>query len=202
MKHSQRGYSLVELSIVLAIVAVVIAGAVAGVQSILRSNNVVNTISDTNRSVNKMVAKLVRDPNYGNATMTVMTTNGMDVWDGKQISSGAGTATAVVTNAFGGRVFVAPLAADWQGVLASQALVYSLTGIPAAACADVVLGLEGLGVGVGVVNQLATGVAAAPVGITGTVVKQPGTSVNASSVASACNVASGQATISIAVPRS
>ena len=36
MKHSQRGYSLVELSIVLAIIAVVIAGAITGVQSILR----------------------------------------------------------------------------------------------------------------------------------------------------------------------
>ncbi|MEY4362909.1 MAG: hypothetical protein RLZZ24_261 [Pseudomonadota bacterium] len=44
MKHSQRGYSLVELSIVLAIIAVVIAGAVTGVQSILRTNNTNKTV--------------------------------------------------------------------------------------------------------------------------------------------------------------
>lgn len=139
MKKSQRGYSLIELSIVLAIIAVIIAGAVSGVQAILRSNNVINTVSDTNKSVNRIISKLVRDSSYANATMLVMTSPGMDVWDAKQVKSG-GTATAAVSNAFGGRVFVAPLAADSNGTLSGQGFVYTLTGIPAAACTDVVLG--------------------------------------------------------------
>jgi prepilin-type N-terminal cleavage/methylation domain-containing protein len=202
MKHSQRGYSLVELSIVLAIVAVVIAGAIAGVQSILRANNVVNTISDTNRSVNKIVSKLVRDSSYANATMVVMTTNGMDVWDTKQLGANPGTVNAVVTNAFGGRVYVAPLGADAMGLTANQAFVYSLSGIPAAACSDVVLGLEGLGVGVSVTNQLATAVAAPPTALGPNLVKQPNVPVAANLVANACNANTGQTTISLLVPRS
>ena len=42
-KSSQRGYSLIELSIALAIVGVVIAGSIVGVQAILTSNNVNKT---------------------------------------------------------------------------------------------------------------------------------------------------------------
>ena len=58
MKHSsQRGYSLVELSIVLAIIAVVIAGAITGVQSILRSNNVVKVIASTNKAASSITSK-------------------------------------------------------------------------------------------------------------------------------------------------
>lgn len=147
MKHSQRGYSLIELSIVLAIVAVIIAGAVSGVQAILRSNNVVNTISDANKSVNRIISKLVRDNTYENATMQVMTSAGMDVWDAKFVANG-GTANATVSNAFGGRIFLSPLNANSNGILTGQGFVYTLTGIPAAACTDVVLGLDGLGVAI------------------------------------------------------
>ena len=201
MKHSQRGYSLIELSIVLAIVAVIIAGAVSGVQAILRSNNVVNTISDSNKSVNRIISKLVRDNTYANATIQVMTSPGMDVWDSKYVANG-GTATATISNSFGGRVFVAPLGADSNGILSGQGFIYTLTGIPAAACTDVVLGLDGLGVGIAVMNELSTAAAIKTDLTGGTTVKRPGTPLSSNTVATACNVATGQASISVLVARS
>ena len=81
MKHSQRGYSLIELSIVLAIIAVVIAGSIAGVQSILRANNVNKTIAETNQAVTAIVAKFIRDTSYTDATNANLAKLGSGICD-------------------------------------------------------------------------------------------------------------------------
>ena len=204
MKHSQRGYSLIELSIVLAIIAVVIAGAITGVQSILRSNNVVRVISTTNKAVGAITAKLVRDANYANATLPVLTNAGMEIWDAKDITN-AGAAGARVGNPFGGQIWVAPLAADAQGVTANNGYVYTITGIPVAACADVALGLDTLATAVSIQNQLSTAVNAAPTALGATVVKSPGTAMTSAGVAPGCVPAAGNTgsvSISLLIPRS
>lgn len=204
MKHSQRGYSLIELSIVLAIIAVVIGGAITGVQAILQSNNVNKLITNTNRAVGAITAKLIRDTTYAGATTVNLSSRAMGVWDERTVTN-AGLAGATVTNEFGGAVHVAPLAAPIFGLGANQAYIYTLTGIPTSACTDLVLGLESLALAVGVNNQLAGGVAAAPVALAGVQVKAPPNVLPTSvAVSGACAPAGnvGQNTITLLIPRS
>lgn len=209
MKHSsQRGYSLIELSIVLAIIAVVIAGAITGVQSILRANNVNRTIASTNKAVGSIVAKLVRDSDYDNATMDKLTVASMDIWDPKdmaRVSTTSGnttTTSTAVRHPFGGSVFVAPTAANWGGILAKQAFVYTLANVPVAACVDLVLGVESLAAGVSVTNVDSTVTTAAPDAlVTADEVKNLTTKVSSSTVATKCGTGA-TATIRLLIPRS
>jgi prepilin-type N-terminal cleavage/methylation domain-containing protein len=203
MKHSQRGYSLIELSIVLAIIAVVIGGAITGVQAILQSNNVNNTISNTNRAIGAITSKLIRDNNYANATTAILSSRAMGVWPEKTVIN-PGLTNATVTNEFGGAVHVAPMTTATYGVAANQAYVYTLTGIPTSACTDLALGLESLGLGLAVNNQLASAVTTAPAALSGTVLKSPGVLPNSSTVSVACapSTNTGQTTITLLIPRS
>ena len=202
MNRSQRGYSLIELSIVLAIIAVVIGGAITGVQAILRSNNVNKTVTATNKAVGAITSKLIRDNTYVNATTQNLSSRAMGVWDEKTVTS-PGTATAAVTNEFGGRVLVAPMTTATFGLAANQAYIYTLTGIPTSVCADVLLGLESLSFGAGVNNELASAVTTAPSALTGTTVKSPGVLPTSVTVSSACapTTDSGQTTITLLIPR-
>jgi prepilin-type N-terminal cleavage/methylation domain-containing protein len=151
IKKSQRGYSLIELSIVLAIIAVIIAGAVFGVQAILRANNVNKTISQTNVAVNKIVAKLIRDTNYANATTQNLTRQGQDVWDTQYVNVVNGT----VENPFNGAVHVRALASAEGGLAVNEGFVYTISGLPVSVCSDVAGGVEGLATALRVVNEAA-----------------------------------------------
>jgi len=204
MKNSQRGYSLIELSIVLAIIAVVIGGAITGVQAILQSNNVNKTISTTNKSVGAITAKLLRDNTYANATTINLSSTAMGIWDQKAVTA-PGLPAAAVTNEFGGRVHVAPLAAATYGLAINQGYIYTLTGIPTASCTDLFLGLESVALAAAVNNQLGTTVAQAPTALSGTVLKAPpNTLPNSSTVSQACASAAdtGNTTITLLIPRS
>lgn len=161
LKKSQRGYSLIELSIALAIVGVVIAGSIVGVQAILTSNNVNKTIKQTNNAIGKIIAKLVRDSDYSNAKLDVLTAGGFDVWQDTDISNG-GTSSATVTHSLGGNVYVKPVQSNdttskqSYGVADNQGLIYTLTGVPVGGCADLAGGLEGLATAMTIVNETAT----------------------------------------------
>jgi prepilin-type N-terminal cleavage/methylation domain-containing protein len=204
MKHSQRGYSLIELSIVLAIIAVVIGGAITGVQAILQSNNVNKLISNTNRAVGAITAKLIRDANYANATTANLSSTAMGIWEPRSVTN-AGANNATVTHDFGSAVFVTPIAAAAFGLGANQAYVYSLTGIPTSACTDVVMGLESLALAVSVVNQAVPNAAPNALAAGAALVKSPPALLpNSATVAAQCAPAvdSGQTTISLLIPRS
>lgn len=207
-KKSQRGYSLIELSIVLAIIAVIIAGAVFGVQAILRANNVNKTISQTNTASNRIVAKLIRDINYLNATTANLSAANMEVWDAASIN-----AVGDVKHYLGNNVFVAPLGLDTEsGVDRNQGFVYTLTGVPVAACADLAAGVEGLALSMGIYNQapvaaaptdaINNDTAAAPVAST---IKRPGLNYDSVRANTACtgagNNVTNTATIRLLVPR-
>ena len=151
-KSTQTGYSLIELSIALAIVGVVIAGTVVGVQSILRSNNVNKTIAQTNTAVNKIVGKLVRDPNYKNATTKNLSEVGQEIWSTTDIQSG-GSETVQVRHPLAARLFVEPLASTFKSIKIDQGYVYTLSGIPVAACVDLAVGVEGLAYALFIKNE-------------------------------------------------
>lgn len=196
----QRGYSLIELSIVLAIIAVIIAGAVFGVQAILRANNVNKTISQTNVAANKIVAKLIRDSNYANATTANLTKQGQDVWDVQYVSSTAGT----VENPFNGSVFVAPLSAAEGGLDLNEGFVYTITGLPVSVCSDVAGGVEGLGTALRVINEENGTAKTTVIGNTnGTLVKNTfaGASYSYSSAATGCAGSKQESSVWFLVPR-
>lgn len=196
IKKSQRGYSLVELSITTAITSVVIAGTIMGVQSILRTNNVNKTISQTNTATNKIVAKLSRESSYAGATTANLTAAGMEVWDNSAIVS-AGN----VVHAFGNNIYVAPLSATQYEVDANQGYVYTLTGIPEAACSDLAVGIEGMALAMGIVNQAAVTSAQTSIPTGTAVVKKPGTNFNFATANGLCNGTADSATITLLIPR-
>jgi len=201
LKNAQRGYSLIELSIALAIIGVVIAGAIIGVQSILRTNNVNKTISQTNNAVNRIVAKLARDNTYNNATTATLTAANQGIWEDNYLG-----AVGVVNHPFGNDIFVTPLGGAGQfDISAGQAYSYALTGIPVAACTDLAVGLEGLAVGVSIVNQAAPTAAAVNAlnGIipAGGLVKSPGNAYSTALATTACSGATQSATIYLSIPR-
>jgi prepilin-type N-terminal cleavage/methylation domain-containing protein len=207
-KSTQRGYSLIELSIALAIVGVVIAGSIVGVQAILQSNNVNKTIRQTNTAVNKIVAKLVRDPNYANATTQNLSAKGMEVWEQGDITSG-GTGQVQVTHPLASFVFVAPLSAIQYGLAAQQGYVYTLTGVPVTACTDLAVGLEGLATAMSIQNKTPiVGGGAAPTQVGANTVKTTAAGFNSATANGFCSGANGaagavvdQAEITFLVPR-
>lgn len=203
IKKTQSGYSLIELSISLAIIGVVIAGSIIGVQSILRSNSVNKAIAQTNTATNKIVSRLARDANYASATTEALTAQNLEIWESNSISTVA--TVRQVQHAFANRVHVAPLGAESNGVAANQGYIYTLTGIPTAACAELAIGIESLALAMSIINEIPT--ATAPVGLsTGTnIVKTPpgtGSVTFSTAVANAaCGTAQSTATISFLVPR-
>lgn len=200
LKNSQRGYSLIELSISLAIIGVVLAGSIVGVQSILRSNNVNKVISQTNTAVNKVVSKLARDATYVGATTKNLTAVGQEIWEAQAIAN-PGTDTATVTHAFGSNVLVAPLSTAESGINIGQGYIYTLTGIPVGACSDVAVGVEGLALTMGIVNQAAVTAAPTTALLEATKIKEPGLNFASSTAVEACNGTSQTATVRLLIPR-
>jgi prepilin-type N-terminal cleavage/methylation domain-containing protein len=196
VKKTQSGYSLVELSISLAIVGVVIAGSIVGVTSILRNNNVNKTIAQTNNATNKIVGRLARDTTYASATTANLSGLNQEIWEAGQIP-----AVGDVQHFFGNRVHVAPLAGGAFGTDANQGYVYSLAGVPLAACQDLAVGLETLATAMSITRQAPPPTAPVAIAVAG-LVKQPGTPFTTAQATTACNTGTGQTvTVSLLVPR-
>ena len=198
-KSTQRGYSLIELSIALAIVGVVIAGSIVGVQAILQSNNVNKTIRQTNTAVNKIIAKLVRDRDYTNATTTNLSAKGQEVWEPTDIKDG-GKDSREVTHPLASFIFVNGLSVSgagqtYQNLTDKQGFVYTVTGVPTSACTDLAVGLEGLATAMSIQNKSA--IAATATGpatlITANLVKTTALSFDSKKANQYCSGISGTA---------
>ena len=201
----QRGYTLFEIALAIAIVAIVIAGILWYVQSNLQRISVNKTVLQTNSAVNGIHKYFSRDGSYAGASIQTLTTEGTEIWSLEDISNG-GTPAAVVTHPLSGRVLVAPLDQVTEGVSVGQGLVYTLTGVPVASCADLAVAVEGLAFAMSVRNEPV--INAAPANLAGGItVKRPRQNMDSAQIHTACSVApagnsGNQATVSFLLRKS
>ncbi len=201
----QRGYTLFEIALAIAIVAIVIAGILWYVQSNLQRISVNKAVVQTNSAVSGIHKYFSRDGSFAGASIEALTNESAEIWSLEYISNG-GTAAAVVTHPLNGRVLVASLDQVTEDVPAGQGLVYTLTGVPVASCADLAVAAEGLAFAISIRNEQA--VNAAPANLAGgTIVKRPRMIMDSAQIHTACSVApvgnsGNQATVSFLLRKS
>jgi prepilin-type N-terminal cleavage/methylation domain-containing protein len=201
----QRGYTLSEIALAIAIVAIVIAGILWYVQSNLQRISVNKAVVQTSSAVNNLHKYFSRDGSYAGASIQTLTNEGAEIWSLEDISNG-GTPAAVVTHPLNGRVLVAPLDQVTEGVSVGQGLVYTLTGVPVASCADLAVAVEGLAFAMSVRNEPV--INAAPANLAGGItVKRPRQNIDSAQIHTACSVApagnsGNQATVSFLLRKS
>ena len=197
--HSQRGYTLFEIALTVAVTAIVIAGILWYVQGNLQRFSVNKAVFQTSSAVHAIHKFFARDGSFAGANIQALTNEGAEIWSLDDISNG-GTAAAVVTHPLNGRVLVASLDQVTEAVSVDQGLVYSLTGVPVASCADLAVAVEGLAFAMSIRNEQA--VNAAPANLAGgTMVKRPRQSMDSAQIHTACSMApdgnsTNQATVS------
>lgn len=186
---SQRGYSLIELSIAMAILSVVIVGSLMGVQRILannRANNVLQTVPRVNAALIAATA--------GAAGGTQVSTNLAVQLGAFEPSAVTGLAAAqTVRNDFGGQYRVTSNTDPVGTVGAKGGYFFHITNVPQSVCPVIANGLAALADGIWIgsatdfpppaanINTLATPA-------TGTNVKAVnGAALNVANVATACS---------------
>ena len=150
MARSQRGYSLVELSIALAILSVVIIGALVGVQRILdnnRANNVLRQIPMTNASL--IAATTSTGGTFAGVNSSVLGALG-SFPDGSLAGNGLARVARNPFNGFYYGVTMNPNVAGMGGANTGYFVV--VTGIPNSMCSTIANGVASLARGVWVVN--------------------------------------------------
>lgn len=150
LARSQRGYSLVELSIALAILSVVIIGALVGVQRILdnnRANNTLRQIPMTNASL--IAATTSTGGTFAGLNSSVLGALG-SFPDGSLV--GAGLARTA-NNPFNGKYFGVTMTPNLAGMGgANTGYFIVVTGIPNSMCSTIANGVASLARGVWVIN--------------------------------------------------
>jgi len=186
--QSQRGYSLIELSLVLAVVAILLVGSLAGVQRILRSNTSNNTLKETTAAVAAVITQTMKLPDF--TTVNTVAMSGLGLWDPARVTN-AGLAAATVSHPFGGRVYVNSVNAAQGPYLVNQTLKYTLENVPREVCADLVQGLDTMAYSIAVRDSAAAAAnpgTAAPAAAT--VVKAAGaTNVTLATLSTNCSTA-------------
>lgn len=139
---SQRGYSLIELSIALAILSVVIVGSLVGVQRILannRANNVLQAIPRIN------AALLAGTSNAPNTTITTTLGANLGAFNETQlVKSADGKTITAIKNEFGGTYDLASNSAEIGGTPANRGYFVYMSSVPQSVCALVANGLSAL----------------------------------------------------------
>lgn len=150
MKRSQRGVTIVELSIVLAIIAVVIVSAVVGVQSVMRQIKVKDQLQQSS-NVAAALQRATRTMASVTGVATAQLVN-MGVWPENALTRPREGEGGVVTvrNVFGRPEFVNPLTGGLGSALPNSQYKYSILSVPREACPDLVSGLDSIGMQINV----------------------------------------------------
>ena len=186
---SQKGYSIIELSIALAIISIILVGSLAGVQRVLRSNNVNTDLRNINLAAANLTTMYSTQATTSGLSMATLIS--LKVFDGFNVN----TATTTVTNAFGGNITIAPNSATVDGSAANTGFIVYSTNIPSEACPDYLNGLEKLSSNMSTTTATTPAVAGA---VYGTAVRANNAPLVLATVASACAVTTSSPKISIA----
>ena len=137
----QKGYSLVELSIALAIVAVIVVGGLMGTRQILLTNSINNQLKDSAQVITKIGRQYQRQNTTTGASIATLAPLGY--WPAERTvnASGAWTVRGVIG---GSSEFVFPNTAAIGALRANEGLIYTITNVPSAGCADLVNGLDAM----------------------------------------------------------
>jgi len=147
----QGGYTLVELAIAVAILAVLIVAGLSGVQGILTSGKV----NDQIKAVAKLGSKL--SANFSSSStsgISLSTVANLGAWDTSKISGSGDTMT--IKSAFNTGEFITPNGAAIGSMPVNSGFIYTISGVPSAACPDLANGLAALVFGISIQSPAAT----------------------------------------------
>ena len=190
-KRRQGGYTIVELAIAVSIVAVLIVAGLTGVQSILTGNKVSKQLQTTA----KLSARISSAFGGNTATtgITLAQMANLNGWDPSQVvRNGTGGVTNVIS-AFGTQEFVATNTEVVGPAPVNSSIVYTITNVPRAGCADFASGLANIAYAIAVFDGSAAGVTAPRAQAAEdwtdavTTVKRPENNINLAAVAARCN---------------
>ena len=187
----QGGYTIVELAIAVSIVAVLIVAGLTGVQSILTGNKVSKQLQTTA----KLSARISSAFGGNTATtgITLAQMANLNGWDPSQVVRNAAGAVTNVISAFGTQEFVATNTEVVGPAPVNSSIVYTITNVPRAGCADFASGLANIAYAIAVFDGSAAGVTAPRAQaadhwtVAGTTVKRPENNIDLAAVAARCN---------------
>jgi prepilin-type N-terminal cleavage/methylation domain-containing protein len=134
---SEKGYTLIELSITLAVISVLIVGGLSGIQSIM---NIIK-VSEQVKVVAKLNARVSLLYRGTTAGVTQLQVAQMGAWDTDRVTIASNVAT--VKSAFGTREVILPNANNDIGdIKANSGFQYVIKSVPQMACADLAMGLR------------------------------------------------------------
>lgn len=192
---SQRGYSIIELSIALAILAVIIIGGLLGVQTILRNNrtnDMLKNIPLVAANATKLTASLPILTGAGIATGPLAA---LGVWPASMLNGVAPAQS--VTNEHGGGTFLEANTAAAGTYSIGQTFVLALTGIPQASCADVASGIDSISLTTGIANTPAPAVPVTATPAAGAQAKAFNGTLNVGTLATLCGAAGNKNIIAV-----
>ncbi len=135
----QGGYTLVELAIAVAILAVLIVAGLSGVQGILTSGKV----NDQIKVAAKLGAKLSSNfSSSSTSNISLATVANLGGWETSKITGTGDKMT--IKSSFNSGEFITPNTAAIGSMPANSGFIYTISGVPSAACPDLANGLSAL----------------------------------------------------------
>jgi prepilin-type N-terminal cleavage/methylation domain-containing protein len=142
-QFSQKGYTIVELSIAVAIAGVLLVSAIGLVQTVLTTNRANETATLLIKAMAQIDKIWADQPTY--ADLDLATAGASGVFNGMQVTrSGAGAVTGV-NSKFNRPIYVG-LASDIPTAASNRGYAVTFAGVPTSVCADLVTAVGGGGV--------------------------------------------------------